>query len=86
MNLKKKHQKILDQVRRHPKPSNLKWKDFEALIIALGFELDQSAGGSLKIFQKGELEWFYHRPHPRPDVDKGAIADLDKYLKEHGLI
>lgn len=86
MELKKKHEKTLERMRKHPRPSNLKWRDFEALIVALGFELDESAGGSLKVFTKGDLEWDYHRPHPRPDVDKGAIADFDKFLKENGVI
>lgn len=32
----------------------------------------------------GEVRVF-HRPHPSPDTDKGAVASIRKWLEEHGV-
>jgi len=27
----------------------------------------------------------FHRPHPSPDTDKGAVASIRKWLEQHGV-
>ena len=36
------------------------------------------------VFLFGEVRVF-HRPHPSPDTDKGAVASIRKWLDEHGV-
>ena len=28
----------------------------------------------------------FHRPHPSPDTDKGAVSSIRKWLEENGVI
>jgi len=28
---------------------------------------------------------FFHRPHPSPDADKGAVSSTRKWLEAHGV-
>lgn len=38
--------------------------------------------GRIEVFLYGEVRVF-HRPHPGPDTDKGAVANIRDWLKEH---
>lgn len=77
----KKHLKTLEAIQRHPVPANIKYQDFEAMIIAMGYERHLD-GGSQVTFTKGARQYMYHRPHPRKDVDKGALADFNRHYQE----
>jgi hypothetical protein len=28
----------------------------------------------------------FHRPHPSPNTDKGAVASIHKWLEQHGVV
>ena len=60
-------------------------KDIEALFNALGAELIEREGSRIEVFLFGEVR-VYHRPHPRPDTDKGAVASIRKWLKENEVL
>lgn len=46
---------------------------------------DQRTEGSrVGVFLFGEVRVF-HRPHPSPDADKGAVASIRRWLDEHGV-
>ena len=78
--MKRKHQKTLALIFARPISANIKWHDIEALFIELGAEIREREGSRVEVFLFGEIRIF-HRPHPRPDTDKGAIANIRKWLE-----
>ena len=68
----------------HPTSANIGWKEIEALLTGLGAEVSQREGSRVAIVLFGEVRVF-HRPHPSPKTDKGAIASVRKWLEQHGV-
>ncbi|WP_295379617.1 type II toxin-antitoxin system HicA family toxin [uncultured Pseudacidovorax sp.] len=82
MPLKAKHQRTLELIFCRPVPSGLKWPDLVALLAELGATMEQREGSRVAIFLFGQVK-VMHRPHPSPDVDKGAVASVRKWLEEN---
>jgi hypothetical protein len=82
MAVKRKHQKTLEQIYLRPTSGTTPWKDIEALLKALGAEVSERAGSRIAVVLFGEVRVF-HRPHPSPNTDKGAIASIRKWLEEN---
>ena len=80
--MKPKHLKTLELIFSHPVSANIKWKDIEGLFNSLGAELIEREGSRIEVFLFGQVR-VYHRPHPRPDTDKGAVVSIRKWLKEN---
>ena len=80
--MKRKHQKTLESLFSRPVSANIKWRDIEALFTALGAVLIEREGSRVEVFLFCEVRVF-HRPHPRPDTDKGAVATVREWLKEN---
>ena len=78
--MKRKHQKTVKRIFARPVSANIKWRDIEALFVELGAEISEREGSRVEVFLFGEIR-IYHRPHPRPDTDKGAVAGIRKWLK-----
>lgn len=83
--MKRKHQKTLERLFAHPISGNIRWSDIEALFIELGAELQEREGSRVEVFLFNEVRGF-HRPHPRLDTDKGAVASIRAWLKTHGVM
>jgi hypothetical protein len=75
-----KHAKILEQIYRRPTSGNIRWRDVESLFTALGGEVSERAGSRVAVVLFGEVRIF-HRPHPSPNTDKGAIASIRDWLR-----
>ena len=45
--------------------------------------LQRGAGRTVVLF--GEVRVF-HRPHPSPNTDKGAVASIRHWLQQHGIV
>ncbi|EJN04107.1 type II toxin-antitoxin system HicA family toxin [Phyllobacterium sp. YR531] len=84
INLKKKYQATLVQVFSRPVSGTVRWQDIESLFVGLGGELSEREGSRIGVFLFGEIRVF-HRPHPSPDTDKGAIASIRKWFESHGV-
>ncbi len=86
--LRKKQRETLQQVFTTPPPSGIKWKSIESLIesliVALGGEVKQGNGSRVRFLLQGSLARF-HRPHPSPDTDKGAVVSLREWLESLGV-
>lgn len=67
-----------------PISGNIKWADIESLLIELGAELSEREGSRVGVRLFGERRVF-HRPHPSPNTDKGAVASIRKWLQENGV-
>ncbi len=82
--MKRKHQNTLQSIFSRPVSANIKWRDIEALFKNLGADITEREGSRVEVFLFNQVRVF-HRPHPRPDTDKGAIASIREWLKENGV-
>jgi len=80
--MKKKHQKTLELIYRRPVSGNIHWSDIESLFIALGADVSARAGSRIAVVLFDEVRVF-HRPHPSPCTDKGAVASIRNWLEEN---
>lgn len=82
--MKRKHRKTLELIFSRPVRGTIKWNDIEALFIALGAEVSEREGSRVAVVLFNEVKVF-HRPHPTPDTDKGAVASIRKWLGNRGV-
>lgn len=83
-NLRKRQRDTLEEIFKTPAPSGLKWSAVESLIRALGGEIKQGSGSRCRLLLHGSIARF-HRPHPSPDTDKGAVVNLREWLESIGV-
>lgn len=82
--VKRKYQMTLNAIFARPVGGNIKWQDIEALFVELGGDLTQREGSRIGVRLFGERRVF-HRPHPSPNTDKGAVASIRKWLADNGV-
>lgn len=82
--MKGKHDRTLEAVFKTPVQSNVEWKDCEKLLVALGAEISEGAGSRVRI-TLNNVRAVFHRPHPRKEIDKGALVSLRKFLENAGI-
>lgn len=82
--MKAKHQKTLHQIFQRPTSGTIRWADIEALFLALGADVSEAEGSRVCVRLFGDRRVF-HRPHPSPDTDKGAVASIKKWLETNGV-
>lgn len=82
--MKRKHRATLVQIFSRPVSGSIRWADIEALFAALGGEVTEREGPRVGVFLFDQIRVF-HRPHPSPDTDKGAVASIRKWLEENGI-
>ena len=82
--MKKRHAATLELIFTRSVNGSIHWADVEALFVALGAEVSEREGSRVGVFLFGEV-CVFHRPHPSPNTDKGAVASIRKWLTEHGV-
>jgi hypothetical protein len=60
-----------------PVSSGIRWDDIEALLVALA-ERSEGRGSRVRFRLNGE-EAVFHRPHPSPETDKGAVKAVRRF-------
>jgi hypothetical protein len=81
--VKRKHQRTLEAVFARPVSGTIRWADIESVFLALGAEIEEREGSRVAIIWNGQVQVF-HRPHPGPETDKGAVASIRKWLDANG--
>ena len=84
LGLNNRHRNTLSEIFKHPVPASIKWADIEALLEALGAELSEGRGSRIRISLNG-VRAVFHRPHPQPTTDKGAVKSMRRFLSEAGI-
>lgn len=79
-----RHRNTLDGIFKNPVQASIKWADIEALLEALGAELSEGRGSRIRIALNG-VRAVFHRPHPQPTTDKGAVKSMRRFLTEAGI-
>ncbi|MCK9512625.1 MAG: type II toxin-antitoxin system HicA family toxin [Pigmentiphaga sp.] len=82
--MRAKHHKTLQLIFSRPTPASVKWSDAVALFIELGGEVTEREGSRVAVFLFGQIK-VMHRRHPSPEMDKGAVASIRKWLEENGV-
>jgi hypothetical protein len=78
------HRATLESLFARPVSGTIRWVEIETLFIALGGEVSERSGSRVGVFLFGEVRVF-HRPHPSPMTDKGAVASIRKWFESHGV-
>lgn len=73
------HRKTLEAVFSKPTRSGIRWSDIESLVKALGGEVIER-GGSRVGLVVNNVRGNFHRPHPSPDTNKGAVDAVRLFL------
>lgn len=82
--VKLKLRRTLQLIFSRPASGNVRWDDIVSLFRELGAEIKEREGSRVEVFLFGQIR-VYHRPHPRPDTDKGAVASIRRWLEENGV-
>jgi len=82
--MKRKHVATLQAIYAHPVSGNIQWRDIQALFLELGAEISEREGSRVAVVLFNEVKVF-HRPHPSPNTDKGAVASIRRWLEQHGV-
>ena len=80
--MRRKHQKTLERIFSHPVSGNIKWHDIEALFIELGAQISEREGSRIGVRLFSDRRVF-HRPHPSPNTDKGAVTSIREWLRKN---
>lgn len=82
--MRTRHHRILQLIFSRPTPAGLKWLDALGLLAGLGATIEEAEGSRVTIFLFEQVR-VMDRPHPSPDMDKGAVASLRRWLEENGV-
>ena len=80
--MKRKHAKTLELIFKQPTSANIKWADIESLFTALGADISEREGSRILVRLFNDRRVF-HRPHPRPTTDKGAVVAIRHWLQDN---
>lgn len=89
--LSSRHQElILNKLCAQSPPANINWSEieslFKALIRELGGSTSTKRSGSRICFMVRDTKIILHKPHPEPEMDKGAIRHVKNFLFDIGVI
>ena len=77
--MKRKHERTLAAIFAKPASASLRFEDFRSLMASLEAEYLEREGSRVAFVLKGKV-LVMHRPHPSPEMDKGAVDDARKFL------
>lgn len=79
-----KQRKTLERLFTDPIDGNLKWRDIENLLRALGATITEGNGSRIRVILNG-VPTVFHRPHPRPNAGKGVVKAVRIFLIDAGV-
>jgi hypothetical protein len=79
-----RNQKTLELIFDDPVRSDVRWAEIEALFRALGAEVTEGRGSRVRVRIYG-MDAVFHRPHPQPATDKGALKAVRRFLESAGV-
>lgn len=79
-----KHRKTLGAIFASPVRSDIRWADIEELFKASGGTIKEGSGSRVW-FIFGKNVATFHRPHPQPNTDKGALKSVKRFFEHIGV-
>jgi hypothetical protein len=82
--MKAAHRRTLVAVFATPTPTNLTWRQIEALFLALGAQVIEGRGSRVRFELSGVIATF-HRPHPQKEAKPYQVRDARTFLSTAGI-
>jgi hypothetical protein len=79
-----KHRRTLRAIFADPAPANLRWRDIETLLAALGATVEQAAGSRVAVLLNG-VPAVFHRPRPSPEAKRSTVRAVRHFLIRAGV-
>jgi hypothetical protein len=79
-----KQRRTLELIFAEPTRAHVRWSDIESLLQALGGEVTEGAGFRVRV-RLGRSMAVFHRPHPSPETDRGALKAVRRFLISAGV-
>jgi hypothetical protein len=79
-----KHRKTVAAIFAQPTRANIRFADIEALLTALGGELDEGAGSRVS-FTLHDERLHLHRPHPGKEAKRYQVEQTREFLERLGV-
>lgn len=79
-----RQQKTLDAIFSNPVQSGIRWSDIVSLFKGLKAVVTEGRGSRVRVFLNG-VKADFHRPHPEPTTDKGAVKSVREFLTRAGV-
>lgn len=79
-----KHARTLAAIFATPTRSDLRWSDIENMLVAFGAKIEERAGSRVLV-RLNTRRAVFHRPHRKPETDKGAVVSLRRFLTDAGI-
>jgi hypothetical protein len=81
------HDKTIEKILARPPASDLKWIKMVSYLKSVGFTELKNSGSRRKFYSADkDVLLSLHEPHPSPDMDKGAVADVRDVLIAAGIL
>jgi len=80
----RRQRQTLGRIFASPVQASVRWSDVEALLMALGATISEGSGGRVRV-ELGGRRAVFHRPHPTPNTDKGALKAVRTFLESAGV-
>ena len=65
------------------KRANIAWSDIESMLLHYGAEISEGRGSRVRIALHG-VRAVFHRPHPKKETGRGAVASMRRFRTEAG--
>lgn len=82
--MRSRHEKTLVAIFERPTRTDVRWDSAMGLLSALGATVSQRSGSRVGV-RLGDRVAVFHRPHPGPTLDRGAVRDLRRFLENAGV-
>lgn len=80
-----RHAATLAAVFAEPTRGDIEWdRDVVPLLLRLGATIRPGAGSRQRVLLNG-IRAVFHRPHPRKEMNRGAVRSLRRFLSSAGI-
>ncbi|GEM_PF-81951 len=86
LNMNKSQRKTLVKIFQEPVATDIRWNEIENLFVATGAKISEGKGSRIRVKYIGVPPAVFHRPHPRPETDKGAVKSVRRLLMDANIV
>ncbi|MCZ7649591.1 MAG: type II toxin-antitoxin system HicA family toxin [Planctomycetota bacterium] len=79
-----KARRTLAEIFEDPVRGDVRWDAVEVLLKRLGATITEGRGSRVRVALNG-VRAVFHRPHPQPTADKGALKSVRLFLVNAGI-
>ena len=76
--------RTLHRIFERPRRADVRWSEVVSLLKAMGAQVSEGKGSRVRVLLN-ETRAVLHRPHPADEINKAALASIERFLKEAGV-